>query len=75
MNHSVFHYVFMKMMQNTAPKSESLADNFEAGCILHICCFWRSGTWMFCFTTAKTKITKAVLSYGLFPCSCLSLDQ
>lgn len=41
------------MMQNTGPKSESLADNFEAGCILHICCVWRSGTWIFCFTAAK----------------------
>lgn len=37
------------MMQNTGPKSELLADNFEAGC-----CVWSSGTWIFCFTAAKT---------------------
>lgn len=70
MNHSVFPYVFMKMIRNTGPNSESLADNFAAGCILHICCVWRNGTWIFCFATAKTTDHKgrAVLfSVSVFP--------
>lgn len=63
----------MKMMQNTGPNSESLPDNFAAGCIS--VAFGEVGLGYSVLQQLKLQITKALLCYSLFPCSHLSLDK